>query len=565
MRTMQIREQLEQLIDAAVAAACEDGTLTLEQAPEAALERPRDESNGDWASTVAMRSAKLAKKNPREIAQIIVDHLPENDMIASVDIAGPGFINIRLANAVLQGVVAAARAEKDDFGKGEIPEGERKINLEYISANPTGPLHVGHGRWAALGDATARVMRHAGYDVFEEFYINDAGTQMDNFGESVAVRYQQLLGRDVEMPEACYAGSYVKDIAQTIIDEDGDKWLDADPKERMENFRERAYAYELAEQHRVTERFGTTFGCWFSERSLYVPDEDGLSAVDRSLKAMDEKGYIYVEDGATWFRSSAFDDEKDRVLIKANGEMTYFMSDVAYHYNKMERGFDHLINIWGADHHGHVARLQAALDGLGLDGSHRLIIVLMQLVNLLQDGQPVRMSKRSGKAIALRDLLDEVSVDAARFFFNSRSSTSALDFDLDLAVREDSENPVYYVQYAHARICSLIARLAEEGHLVPGAAAVDPALYATAEEKALIKTLSQLPEVIRLAARDYDPSGVNRYLVTLAGEFHRFYNACRIKGEEAAVLAARLKLADTVRAVIANCLSLIGVAAPEKM
>lgn len=562
---MQIREQLEQLIDAAVAAACEDGTLTLEQAPEAALERPRDESNGDWASTVAMRSAKLAKKNPREIAQIIVDHLPENDMIASVDIAGPGFINIRLANAVLQGVVAAARAEKDDFGKGEIPEGERKINLEYISANPTGPLHVGHGRWAALGDATARVMRHAGYDVFEEFYINDAGTQMDNFGESVAVRYQQLLGRDVEMPEACYAGSYVKDIAQTIIDEDGDKWLDADPKERMENFRERAYAYELAEQHRVTERFGTTFGCWFSERSLYVPDEDGLSAVDRSLKAMDEKGYIYVEDGATWFRSSAFDDEKDRVLIKANGEMTYFMSDVAYHYNKMERGFDHLINIWGADHHGHVARLQAALDGLGLDGSHRLIIVLMQLVNLLQDGQPVRMSKRSGKAIALRDLLDEVSVDAARFFFNSRSSTSALDFDLDLAVREDSENPVYYVQYAHARICSLIARLAEEGHLVPDAAAVDPALYATAEEKALIKTLSQLPEVIRLAARDYDPSGVNRYLVTLAGEFHRFYNACRIKGEEAAVLAARLKLADTVRAVIANCLSLIGVAAPEKM
>ena len=259
-------------------------------------------------------------------------------------------------------------------------------------------------------------------------------------------------------------------------------------------------------------------------------------------------------------------DLKDDVLRRANGFYTYFAADIAYHRNKLEqRGFSKAINIWGADHHGHVARLQAALDGLGLDGSHRLIIVLMQLVNLLQDGQPVRMSKRSGKAIALRDLLDEVSVDAARFFFNSRSSTSALDFDLDLAVREDSENPVYYVQYAHARICSLIARLAEEGHLVPDAAAVDPALYATAEEKTLIKTLSQLPEVIRLAARDYDPSGVNRYLVTLAGEFHRFYNACRIKGEEAAVLAARLKLADTVRAVIANCLSLIGVAAPEKM
>ena len=305
--------------------------------------------------------------------------------------------------------------------------------------------------------------------------------------------------------------------------------------------------------------------------------------MEETVQLLTDKGWTYEKDGALWLNTTALLKQKflaegksqeqvdklelkDDVLRRANGFYTYFAADIAYHRNKLEqRGFSKAINIWGADHHGHVARLQAALDGLGLDGSHRLIIVLMQLVNLLQDGQPVRMSKRSGKAIALRDLLDEVSVDAARFFFNSRSSTSALDFDLDLAVREDSENPVYYVQYAHARICSLIARLAEEGHLVPDAAAVDPALYATAEEKALIKTLSQLPEVIRLAARDYDPSGVNRYLVTLAGEFHRFYNACRIKGEEAAVLAARLKLADTVRAVIANCLSLIGVAAPEKM
>ena len=344
--------------------------------------------------------------------------------------------------------MAAARAEKDDFGKGEIPEGERKINLEYISANPTGPLHVGHGRWAALGDATARVMRHAGYDVFEEFYINDAGTQMDNFGESVAVRYQQLLGRDVEMPEACYAGSYVKDIAQTIIDEDGDKWLDADPKERMENFRERAYAYELAEQHRVTERFGTTFGCWFSERSLYVPDEDGLSAVDRSLKAMDEKGYIYVEDGATWFRSSAFDDEKDRVLIKANGEMTYFMSDVAYHYNKMERGFDHLINIWGADHHGYIARCEAMLAAWGWPGA--LEIMLGQLV-----------SKRTGEMITFEELIDEVGVDATRYLMLAKSSDQPIDFDIEVAKKKDASNPVYYVQYAHARICSILRKAAD--------------------------------------------------------------------------------------------------------
>ncbi|WP_417122937.1 arginine--tRNA ligase, partial [Paraeggerthella sp.] len=453
---MQIREQLEQLIDAAVAAACEDGSLELEEAPAAALERPRDESNGDWASTVAMRSAKQAKKNPREIAQIIVDHLPENGIIASAEIAGPGFINFRLSSTVLQGVVSQVREEKEGFGHGFIPEGQRYINLEYISANPTGPMHVGHGRWAALGDATARVMRHAGYDVYEEFYINDAGTQMDNFGESVAVRYQQILGRDVEMPEACYAGSYVNDIAQVIIDEDGDVWLDADPQERMENFRERAYQMMLAEQHRVTGRFGTTFDCWFSERSLYVKDESGESAVDRSLKAMSEKGYIYEQDGATWFKSSAFDDEKDRVLIKANGEYTYFMSDVAYHYNKLERGFDHLINIWGADHHGYIARCEAMLAAWGRPGA--LEIMLGQLVNLFRDGEAVRMSKRTGEMITFEELIDEVGVDATRYLMLSRSSDQPIDFDIEVAKKKDASNPVYYVQYAHARICSILRK-----------------------------------------------------------------------------------------------------------
>ena len=322
-------------------------------------------------------------------------------------------------------------------------------------------MHVGHGRWAALGDATARVMRHAGYDVYEEFYINDHGTQMDNFGESVAVRYQQLLGRDVEMPEACYAGAYVKDIAQAIIDEDGDRWLDADPTERMENFRERAYAYELAEQHRVTERFGTTFDCWFTERSLYVPDENGKSAVDRSLAAMDEKGYIYVEDGATWFKSSAFGDEKDRVLIKANGEMTYFMSDVAYHYNKMERGFDHLINIWGADHHGYIARCEAMLAAWGWPGA--LEIMLGQLVNLFRDGEAVRMSKRTGEMITFEELIDEVGVDATRYLMLAKSSDQPIDFDIEVAKKKDASNPVYYVQYAHARICSILRKARRPG------------------------------------------------------------------------------------------------------
>ena len=575
---MQIREQLEQLIDAAVAAACEDGSLKLEEAPAAALERPRDESNGDWASTVAMRSAKQAKKNPREIAQIIVDHLPENGIIASTEIAGPGFINFRLSSTVLQGVVSQVREEKEGFGRGFIPEGQRYINLEYISANPTGPMHVGHGRWAALGDATARVMRHAGYDVYEEFYINDAGTQMDNFGESVAVRYQQILGRDVEMPEACFSGSYVNDIAQVIIDEDGDKWLDADQKERMESFRERAYQMMLAEQHRVTERFGTTFECWFSERSLYVPDETGKSAVDRSLEAMSEKGYIYVEDGATWFKSSAFDDEKDRVLIKANGEMTYFMSDVAYHYNKMERGFDHLINIWGADHHGYIARCEAMLAARVWPGA--LEIMLGQLVNLFRDGEAVRMSKRTGEMITFEELIDEVGVDATRYLMLSRSSDQPIDFDIEVAKKKDASNPVYYVQYAHARICSILrkaadaadAAAAEAGELsmdelaakvVPAGVDLSPLTHES--ELALMRKMDDFADLVSQAARDRAAFRLTHYAQDLAALFHSFYTNCHIIGEDEAVQNARLALADATRIVLATTLGLLGVSAPAKM
>ncbi len=577
-RKMDIRESLEKIIESALEAAREDGSLSLETVPEPALERPRDEANGDWASTVAMRSAKLAHKNPREIAQIIVDHVPANDMIAGIEIAGPGFINIRLSDATLQGVVSAVRAEKENFGKGEIPEGMRKINLEYISANPTGPMHVGHGRWAALGDATARVMRHAGYDVYEEFYINDHGTQMDNFGESVAVRYQQMLGRDVEMPEACYAGLYVKDIAQKIIDADGDKWLDADPTERMETFREIAYQMMLDDQHRVCDRFGTHFDRWFSERSLYVPDENGKSAVDRSLEAMSEKGYIYEKDGATWFKSSAFDDEKDRVLIKANGEMTYFMSDVAYHYNKMERGFDHLINIWGADHHGYIARCEAMLAAWGWPGA--LEIMLGQLVNLFRDGEAVRMSKRTGEMITFEELIDEVGVDATRYLMLAKSSDQPIDFDIEVAKKKDASNPVYYVQYAHARICSVLrkaaddadAAAAEAGELTMDdlAAKIIPAdVYLSAlthpSELALMRKMDEFASLVALAARDRAAFRLTHYAQELASLFHSFYTNCHIMGEEPAVRDARLALADSVRIVLALTLGLLGVSAPVKM
>ncbi len=578
MRIMQIREQLEQVIDAAVSAAIEDGSLALEEAPGAALERPRDESNGDWASTVAMRLAKPAKKNPREIAQIVVDHLPENDMIQTVEIAGPGFINIRLTPAVLQGVVREAREVKEDFGKGEIPDGERYVNLEYVSANPTGPMHVGHGRWAALGDSMARVMRHAGYDVFEEFYINDAGTQMDLFGKSVACRYLQALGQDIPMIENGYGGGYIKDIAQGIIDRDGDKWVNVDEQERMEAFREISYNEMLNLMRDTLAGFGNHFDCWFSERSLYVEGEDGTSPVSRSIKAMDEKGYVYVKDGATWFKSTAFGDEKDRVMIKENGEFTYFMSDVAYHYDKLERGFDHLINIWGADHHGYVKRCTAMLEAWGRPGA--LEVVLGQLVNLFCDGEAVRMSKRTGEMVTFSELIEEVGVDATRYLMLSRSSDQPIDFDIEAAKKKDASNPVYYVQYAHARICSILrkaadpadAAAAEVGEMsmdelaakvVPANVDLSPLTHES--ELALMRKMADFGELVALAARDRAPFRLTHYSQDLAATFHQFYTNCHVIGEDAEVQAARLALADATRIVLATSLGLLGVSAPAKM
>lgn len=578
---MQIREQLESLVEQALQAAVSDGSLSLEAIPEVGLERPRDEANGDWASTVAMRCAKQAKMNPRQVAEIIVDHLPENDVVASVEIAGPGFINFRLTSAVLQGVVRAVREEEENYGKGVVSEGERKVNLEYVSANPTGPLHVGHGRWAALGDAMARVMRHAGYDVYEEFYINDHGTQMDVFGNSVGVRYMQLLGHDVEMPEVCYGGSYVADIAQGIIDEEGNKYESLTDEERMEAFREYSYQKMLDLQNETLTNFGTTFDRWFSERSLYVPDETGETAVSRSLKAMDEKGYVYEEEGATWFRSTDLGDDKDRVLIKANGEMTYFMSDVAYHYDKMQRGFDHLIDLWGADHHGYIKRCECMLEAWGWPGA--LEVVLGQLVNLYRDGEPVRMSKRTGEMVTMQELVDEVGVDATRYLLLSRSSDQPIDFDIEVAKKQDATNPVFYVQYAHARICSVLRRAAE---------AVDPALaeanrageitmsqlaeklipenvdlssLTEPSELALMRKMDDFSSLVALAARDRAPFRLTHYAQELAGLFHSFYGACHIMSAPEEVRQARLALADATRIVLALSLNLLGVSAPERM
>ena len=574
------KEQVATLTDAAYRKAAAAGTLPAGAEVKASIEIPKDTSHGDYASSFAMAGAKALHMAPRAIAQIIVDNLElEGSYFDRVEIAGPGFLNFTLGAKWYADVLAAIEAEGADYGSTDEGKGE-KVMVEFVSANPTGPMHMGNARGGVLGDTLANVLKRDGCDTWKEFYVNDAGNQVHKFAVSINARYMQLiLGEEnFPFPEDGYQGADIRELAQAIYDMHGESWKDLDEEERMDRMAEYGLSVNIPKMQADLRRYGIEYDQWFMESELH-----NSGYVAETVQMLCDKGWTYEKDGALWLDTTRLLKEKflregktqeqvdkldlkDDVLRRANGFYTYFAADIAYHRNKFAvRGFDKVINIWGADHHGHVARLQAALDGLGLDGSNRLVIVLMQLVNLLQDGKPVRMSKRSGKAIALHDLLDEISVDAARYFFNSRSSTTPLDFDLDLAVRQDSENPVYYVQYAHARICSLIANLAAEGEQVKGAADIDAARFTDPTERALIKALSLLPDEIHLAAKGYDPSRINRYLVSLAGDFHRFYNACRIKGEEPGVLAARLKLADSVRSVIANCLALLGVSAPEKM
>lgn len=574
------REQVSALTQAAYEKAAAQGILPAGVEVKATVEIPKDVKNGDYASSFAMAGAKAMHMAPRAIAQAIVDHLDlEGSYFERAEIAGPGFLNFFMGSKWYGDVLSDIEAEGMEYGKSDEGRG-KKVMVEFVSANPTGPMHMGNARGGVLGDSLANVLQRAGFDTWKEFYVNDAGNQIHKFAESIHARYMQiLLGEEgFPFPENGYHGDDIKELAQGFYEQHGDAFKDADEAQWLEPMSQYGLSVNIPKMKSDLSRYQIEYDEWFFESTLH-----NSGYVAQTVQMLADNGWTYEKDGALWLNTTELLkkkflaegktqeqvdklDLKDDVLRRANGFYTYFAADIAYHRNKLEeRKFDVAVNIWGADHHGHVARLQAALDGLGLDGSHRLVVVLMQLVNLLQDGKPVRMSKRSGKAIALHDLLDEVGVDAARYFFNSRSSTSPVDFDLDLAVREDSENPVYYVQYAHARICSLVARLAEEGSCVPAAAAVDAAVFATAEEKALIKNLAQLPEEIHLAVRDYDPSRINRYLLSLAGDFHRFYNACYIRGEAPEVLSARLKLADTVRLVIANCLNLIGVSAPEKM
>ena len=576
------RAQVQELVQAAYGRASAAGVLPAGAQIEAGVEIPKDLSHGDYASSFAMAGARQLHMAPRAIAQAIADHLElEGSYFSRAEIAGPGFLNLTLGPRWYGEVLSAVEAEGADYGSGS-GGGGQKVMVEFVSANPTGPMHMGNARGGVLGDTLANVLKRDGCDAWKEFYVNDAGNQIDKFARSIFARCMQLtLGEEnCAFPEDGYHGDDIRELARGFLDQAGDSWPGSGASEGawLTAMAEYGLSVNIPKMKADLKKYGIEYDEWFFESALH-----NSGFVAQTVELLTQRGWTYEKDGALWLNTTRLLKEKylregksreqvekldlkDDVLRRANGFYTYFAADIAYHRNKFEvRGFDRVINIWGADHHGHVARLQAALDGLGLDGSHRLVIVLMQLVNLLQDGKPVRMSKRSGKAIALHDLLDEISVDAARYFFNSRTSSSPLDFDLDLAVRQDSENPVYYVQYAHARICSLTARLAQEGEAVPGAGEIDAALLDAPEERALIKSLAQYPEEIHLAARDYDPSRINRYLAALAGDFHRFYNAHHIKGEEAGLLRARLKLADTVRAVLANGLGLLGVSAPEKM
>ena len=573
------KDQAAALAMSAYQAAVRDGTLPQAEVKTAPVEIPKDTANGDFTTTFALAASKLLRQPPQKIAQALLDHMDlAGSYFASAEIAGPGFLNFRLNESWYQGVMTAVESEGDAYGTAGHLKGQ-KIMVEFVSANPTGPMHMGNARGGVLGDTLASVLAACGADVTREFYVNDAGHQIDKFAHSIEARYLQIIqGEDaVPFPEDGYQGADIRELAQAYYDQNGDKLLHADPQERQEALAQYGLSVNLPKMKTDLRRYKIEYDNWFLESSLH---ESGYVA--ETVDLLTERGWTYEKDGALWLRTADIMREnllkagkrpsdvekldlKDDVLRRANGFYTYFAADIAYHRNKFAvRGFDRVINIWGADHHGHVARLKGALDALGLDGTGRLDMVLMQLVKLLRDGEAVRMSKRTGKAISLSDLLDEVSVDAARWYFNAKPDTQ-MEFDLGLAVREDSENPIYYVEYAHARICSLLRTLGEEGVRVPAQADVDMSLLAGETETALIKQLAQFCEEIKLAARDYDPSHINRCLQELAACFHRFYNACRIKGEEAAVQAARLKLADDTRVVLRNGLRLIGVDAPEKM
>jgi arginyl-tRNA synthetase len=550
-----LKNQIYLNLKEAAEKAREEGKLQFDCLPPYNLEKPREKGHGDLATNIAMALARPARMAPRQIAEALLNYFPaEKLMVSRCEVAGPGFINFFLEPSWVDGVIPEVEKMDERYGSSSTGKGE-KVQVEFVSANPTGMLHMGNARGAALGDTLAAVLQAAGFEVSREFYVNDAGNQIEVFGRSLEARYLQLLGNDVPFPEDGYPGEDLIESMKRLIDQVGDKYAVVAPELRREILVKYALKEKLAEMKQDLADFGVYYDVWFSEQSLH-----DSGAIEDLLKDLQARGCLYEKDGAVWFKSTLFGDEKDEVLVRSNGIPTYFAADIAYHKNKFQRGFDRVINIWGADHHGHVTRLKGALEAIGID-PERLQVIIMQLVRLFRGGEPVRMSKRSGEYVTLRELLDEVGKDAARFFFVNRSADSHLDFDLDLARQQSSENPVYYVQYAHARICSIL-RQAEE---VPSAQDVDCSLLREPAERELLEKIAELPGEIIYAAIHLEPHRLTHYVYELANLFHGFYTTCHVLNAEDGLREARLALINACRITLRNTLRIIGVSAPERM
>ena len=554
---MDMKETVIQGIKAALAAAVSAGDLPDGEYPDVLLEVPPQKEFGDFATNIAMQSARIAHKSPRMIADVLLKHL-DAPWLEKAEVAGAGFINFFLKHDIIYDTLCHILEQGKQYGQAPLRAGDT-VQVEYVSANPTGPLHVGHGRGAAYGSALVNLLRAAGYNVQSEYYINDAGNQMNNLAASVNARYLELLGKKAEIPENGYHGADIIDTARAIIEQDGDKYLQMDEKDRLEIFKDRAYEEKLKALKRDLESFNVTFDKWFSERTLHP------EAIKKACETLKGNGNMYEKDGALWLKSTAYGDDKDRVVIRDNGVPTYLAADIAYHKNKYERQFKKLINIWGADHHGYVARVKAAMAALGLD-PNQLEILLLQMVSLFRNGELVKMSKRTGQAITLNELIEEVGTDAARYFFIMRSLDTQLDFDLDLAKSHSNENPVYYIQYANARIFSIYKQIAENGDVF------DMTWKNTKWDKlkeerelALIKKMAAYPEEIRKAAADRAPHRIAHFVYEMAGLFHAFYNNCHIIQSDKELEEARLALVTAVQITIANCLAVLGISAPETM
>lgn len=557
-----IRAQVRNTVKGALAAAVAKGELPDAVIDEIIVETPKEKEHGEFSTNIAMQLARQVKKAPARTAAILIANMDYTDTyIERANCAGPGFINFHLKDGWLYEVLKIISIEREDYGKINIGGGQ-KVMVEFVSANPTGPLHMGNARGGALGDCIASVLEAAGYDVTREFYVNDAGNQIEKFGISLEARYIQLLkGEDViEFPQDGYQGEDIIDHMKSYIEQYGEHLLDAEPSDRRRKLVDYALPKNLERIKNGLEAYGIKYDVWFSEQSIYDSGE-----LEETLKYLRDKNLTVENEGAEWFKATEFGVEKDEVIVRNNGLPTYFASDIAYHRNKFKkRGFDRVIDLLGADHHGHVARMKAAVEALGVDPA-RLDIVMFQLVRLFKDGEVAKMSKRTGRAISLNDLLEDVGRDAARFIFNTKASGSHLDFDLDLAVKQSNENPVYYVQYAHARICSMLRLLESEGVKVHGADEVDLAKLAAPEELELMKKLADYPDEIRISAQTLEPSRLTRYVTDVASLFHSFYNACRVKGEEIGLMKARLLLVASTQIVIKNVLDILSINAPEKM